>query len=196
MPWKIRSPIARKDEEVLDPNQVRQQKLEAGFQGIESGVQLQIRLAIEQSIIRQRVEIFEKELLKIQNKTSHIEEDKLEIKRLETHIIHEIESGGVHLTAAAFSTPGEDHDMSERYFAYEKWTSLEQDNPSSVIKATRFGRYLRDISFKKEHVQIPSTILTQIPVLLGQGGYNTITPTSQLGKSEKPSQEPRSDTTR
>ena len=88
-------------------------------------------------------------------------QDLEEIRLLNGYLANWEAYRAVKKSGMAWSTSGEDHDMSIRYRAFETYFTRNWQDPWEVKKIVRMAMYLLDISFKQPHVDPAPTIIVQ-----------------------------------
>jgi hypothetical protein len=158
--WPIKR--GKRNASTLQEDQTSQNlKIEAGLTKIHGTEDLASRIQFTDEFFTNVMNEFHIQLKQLLAKKKKTPEDIKLIETLNAYLVNFEAYRAVKKAGMAWSTAGQDHDMSKRYMAFETYFTRNWRDPDEVKKILRFAMYLADISFKEIHVEQAPTIIVQ-----------------------------------
>jgi hypothetical protein len=157
-------PIARgkrKSSTLTEADTSGQLRAEAGLTKIRGTEDLASRIGFTDDFFAAMINHTIRQLDLLIRKTNKSPQDLEEIQLLNGYLANWEAYRAVKKSGMAWSTSGEDHDMSQRYRAFETYFTRNWQDPWEVKKIVRMAMYMLDISFKQPHVDPAPTIIVQ-----------------------------------
>lgn len=160
MQWPI-AREKRKPSTLAEAETSKELRIEAGLTNIKGTEDLASRIRFTDDFFSNMINYALDQLRLLLKKKQRTPEDEELIQLLNSYLANLEAYRAVKKSGMAWSTSGDDREMSQRYIAFETYFTRNYQNPWEVRKIIRMAMYLLDISFKQPHVEPASTIVVQ-----------------------------------